>query len=118
MKTDAENIAAIQKHVDDYRKRESMRNFNDLEKLILERKAKWGDRDGYTPEQRCAMALFRNGQHNEALFLASKQTLRRLFNDGLIDASGHGTKKLDKIVAGWKAEDWLNKCDRFFKGTL
>ena len=87
-------------------------SFNDLEKLILERKAKWGDRDGYTPEQRCAMVLLNNGQRMEALFLASKQTLRKLFRNGLLDDKGYGTKKLSDIVAEWKSEDWSNKMNR------
>jgi hypothetical protein len=87
--------------------------FDDLESYSQERKVAWGDRDGYTPEQRCAIWLAVKGMRMELLMLSPKQTLRVLFRDGLIDYMGNGTKKAEEIALRWADEDHRKKeCER------
>ena len=83
--------------------------FSDLESYRQERKKAWADRDGYTPEQRCAILLAFHGLRMELLMLTPKQTLRVLFRDGLIDCRGNCTKQTEAIVRKWENEDRLKK---------
>lgn len=79
--------------------------FCDLESYRLEQISTWGSRDGYTPNQRCAIALAVQGLRMEMLILAGKDTLRVLFLAGLIDYMGHATWKAEELFWKWAEED-------------
>ena len=86
--------------------------WSDLESLRIDRRKSWGDRDGYTPDQRCAILLAVRGLGNELLLIAPKPTLRVLIRNGLIDYRCSATNKAVKLIDRWCEEDAQKKLQR------
>ena len=96
------------KVITDYKK-ERLKMWEALESLRVERKQKWEPRDGYTPEQCCALVVAVKGLRNELLLLAPKQTLRVLLRDGLIDYRCSVTRKGEDLFYQWVSQDRIKK---------